>query len=431
MSRNRDYGKSMHQLIGEMYPICRSITGNGVRETLEIIRSRIPLEVVEIPTGEKVFDWQVPKEWNINEAWIKDSAGRKIVDFADLNLHVMSYSIPVNKKVTLSELKKHLFSLPEQPGLVPHKTSYFSEHWGFCMTHNQLKALEEDTYHVYIDSSLKEGSLTYGELFIEGETREEVLISTHTCHPSLCNDNLSGISIAVHLAEQLLKQYQLRYSYRFLFIPATIGAITWLAKNEKVVDKIKYGLILSCLGDPGRSMTFKKSRSGEADIDRIVEKALSDTKGPYEIREFEPVGYDERQFCSPGFNLPVGLLMRTPYGEFPEYHTSADNPDFVRPESLADSLSKLEEILYIIEHNDSYLNQNPRCEPFLGKRGLYSLSGGKNKTNIDQEAVLWTLNYSDGEHSLLDISRKSGLSFRNIARAAEALMQIDLLKPAE
>lgn len=419
----------MFDLIEELYPICRSITGEGVRQTMKIIQNRIPLQVVEVATGEKVFDWQVPKEWNINEAWIKNSKGQKIIDFADSNLHVMNYSVPVNKKVSFNELQNHLYTLPEQPDLIPHKTSYFNEQWGFCLAHNQLKNLPEDRYHVYIDSSLKEGSLTYGELYVEGETEEEVLISTHTCHPSLCNDNLSGISVSVHLAEALIKEQNLNYSYRFLFIPATIGSITWLAKNENKIDNIKHGLVLSCLGDPGRSMTFKKSRSGEAEINSIAEKALIDSGAEFEIRDFVPFGYDERQFCSPAFDLPVGLLMRTPYGEFPEYHTSADNLEFIRKESLADSFSKLETIVYIIENNGKYLNQNPKGEPNLGKRGLYDLIGGNTQNSVDQTAVLWTLNYSDGEHSLLDISRKADLSFKTIKKAAEALIKVNLLKP--
>lgn len=427
---NNDSGKksSLYKLIERLYPICRSITGDGVRETLQIIKERIPLQILETPTGTKVFDWEVPKEWNINEAWIKNPNGEKIINFADSNLHVLNYSIPVDKKLSLDELKKHLHTLPEQPDLIPHKTSYFKKQWGFCLAHNQLMSLEEGTYHAYIDSTLEDGSLTHGELFIEGNKKEEVIISSHICHPSLCNDNLSGISIAVHLAEYLLEQQELNYSYRFLFIPATIGSINWLAHNEDEVKHIRYGLVLSCLGDPGETMTYKKSRKGDAKIDLIVMKALTDSKGEFEVQDFSPSGYDERQFCSPAFDLPVGLLMRTPHGEFPEYHTSADNLEFIKPEALSDSLSKLESIIYMIENNRKYLNLNPKCEPNLGKRGLYKLTGGKTQYEVDQMAILWVLNLSDGKHTLLDISNRANLNFKKIKKAAEALGRVNLLK---
>lgn len=420
--------ESLYSLIEDLYPICRSITGEGVRQTLQIIQQHIPLEIHELPTGTRVFDWTIPKEWNIKKAWIKNSTGEKLVDFSRSNLHVLNYSIPVDKVVSLEELKEHLYTLPDQPDLVPHKTSYYKEQWGFCLTHNQFMSLEEDSYHVYIDSSLRDGRLTYGELYIKGKIADEVLVSTHTCHPSLCNDNLSGISVAVHLAEQLLQEPHLKYSYRFLFIPATIGSIAWLAQNEDNINRIKYGLVLSCLGDEGETMTYKKSRQGNAVIDQIVEQVLDDSGQKYEIRDFIPYGYDERQFCSPAFDLPVGLLMRTPHGEFPEYHTSADNLDFVKPDKLADSLEKIKRIVSVIESNRTYLNQNPKCEPNLGKRGLYKLTGGNTNFEINQLAILWVLNLSDGDHSLLDIARRANMSFKTIKEAADALEHVQLLK---
>lgn len=419
-------GEEIYSLIEKLYPICRSITGDGVRKSLQILKEYIPLELYELPTGMQVFDWTIPKEWNINDAWIANLKGDKIIDFQDSNLHVLNYSTPVDREISFKELKPHLYTLPEQPDLIPYRTSYYKEQWGFCLTHNQLKSMKEEAYRVYIDSSLTEGSLTYGELFIEGESKDEVLISSHICHPSLCNDNLSGISVAVHLAESLLRE-KLRYSYRFLFIPGTIGSIAWLARNEDNIQNIKHGLVLSCVGDSG-SITYKKSRRGNAEINQIVEQVLGDSGNDYAIRDFTPYGYDERQFCSPAFNLPVGCFMRTPFGEFPEYHTSADNLDLVKPEALADSLSTLENVIDVIENNQTYLNQNPRGEPNLGKRGLYKLTGGDAEGEINQLAILWVLNLSDGNHSLLDIAQRSGLSFKTIKQASDALQKVRLLE---
>ena len=419
-------GSEMYALISELYPICRSITGNGVRETLKIISSHIPLRTYEIPTGTKVFDWEVPKEWNIKDAYIKDSKGNKIVDFKRLNLHVLNYSTPVNKHVTLDELKKHIFTIPDQPDLIPYKTSYYNENWGFCMSHNQLLSLKDDTYHVYIDSSLEHGSLTYGELLIKGKSTDEVLISTHVCHPSLCNDNLSGIAVATYIAKYLTG-INTKYTYRFLFIPGTIGSITWLSINEKAVSKIKHGLVITLLGDDS-DFTYKRSREGNAEIDKSVEAFLSTSDRPFTVSDFVPYGYDERQYCSPGFNLPIGCFTRRPYGTFPEYHTSADNLQFVSPSKLGESLQVLLDILYIIENNETYINLNPKCEPQLGKRGLYDKIGGTNESKITQLALLWVLNFSDGFHSLLDIAMKSGIKFRIIKSAADALFKFDLLK---
>jgi len=332
------YGTYMYKLIERLYPICRSITGPGVRKTLDIIKELIPVNLYEIPSGKEVFDWMVPPEWNIKDAYIKNSKGEKIIDFEKLNLHVLGYSTPVNRKISLRELKEHIFTLPDYPDAVPYMTSYYKENWGFCMSHNQYKMLEEDIYEVFIDSTLTEGSLTYGEVYLKGKTEDEVLISTYICHPSLCNDNLSGIALTTYLA-RLLKDENLYYSYRFLFIPETIGSICWLALNEDRVNKIKHGLVITCVGDSGKS-TYKKSRSGNAIIDMAVEKVLKDSGQDYSIMEFFPLGSDERQFSSPAFNLPVGVFMRTPYGEFKEYHTSKDNLDFIKPVFLADSLEK-------------------------------------------------------------------------------------------
>lgn len=421
-----DAREKMYSLIERLYPLCRSITGNGLRESLQIIQGFIPLEIHEVVSGTEVFDWTIPKEWNINNAWIKNEDGVKIIDFNDSNLHVLNYSIPVNKKVGLDELKNHVYTLPDQPDLIPYRTSYYNEKWGFCITQNQLDSMNDEGYYVCIESTLQDGSLSYGELLIEGESQEEVLISSHICHPSLVNDNLSGVAVAVHLAEWLMKQ-DLHYSYRFLFIPATIGSITWLAHNENKVQNIKHGLVLSCVGDDG-CITYKKSRMGKAEIDQVVEQVLVESTDEHEIRDFSPYGYDERQYCSPAFDLPVGCFMRTPFGEFSEYHTSADNLDFVNPEKLADSLSKLKQIAEVLEGNGMYLNINPQCEPNLGKVGLYKLTGGSKKNPNLQQAILWVLNFSDGNHTLLDIAKRSGLNFRVIKQASVELERVQLLK---
>jgi aminopeptidase-like protein len=419
-------GLEMHRFISELYPICRSITGDGLRQTLALVGKMIPLEVREVPSGTKVFDWTVPKEWNIRDAYVKNSRGERVVDFRESSLHVVSYSVPVRKRVSLKELREHLFSLPEHPHLVPYKHTYYKEDWGFCVSHNQLLGLRDDYYEVCIDSSLRKGHLTYGEHLLKGESEEEVLISSHVCHPSLCNDNLSGISVAVFLARHLM-QAPRRYTYRFLFVPSTIGSITWLALNEERLSNIRHGLVLACLGDPGTS-TYKRSRQGDAEIDRAAEHVLRWSGKDYQVVDFYPYGYDERQYCSPGINLPVGCFMRTPDGLFPEYHTSADNLDFVRPGSLADSLEKCVSIFDLLEKNVTYVNQNPRGEPQLGKRGLFQAYDAQHGQRIDQNAVLWVLNQADGEHSLLDIAERAGMSFQTISQAANALERTGLLK---
>lgn len=421
-----EVGAELYQLVRRLYPICRSITGEGVRRTLEVLREYIPLEVREVPSGTSVFDWTVPKEWNIRDAYIQDVKGRRVVDFRNSNLHVVSYSVPVKKRLSLEELKAHLHTLPDRPDWIPYRTSYYKEDWGFCLTHRQFLALQDPEYEVCIDSSLEDGSLTYGELRIPGQSQDEVLISCHACHPSLCNDNLSGISVATFLARKLALQ-RTRLSYRFLFIPGTIGSITWLALNPEAVSRIRHGLVLANLGDPGH-LVYKKSRRGDAEIDRAAAHVLKHSGDRHEVRDFTPYGYDERQYCSPGINLAVGCLSRTPLGEFPEYHTSADNLQLVQPQFLADSLQKCLQILRVLDRNRVYLNKKPWCEPQLGKRGLYSTTGGASERAVDQLALLWVLNLSDGEWSLLDIAERSGLSFSRLESAARALKEKDLLE---
>jgi aminopeptidase-like protein len=419
-------GPAMHGFVAELYPLCRSITGNGLRETLRQIQRHIPLDIHEVPTGTQVFDWTVPKEWNIRDAYVKTAAGEKVIDFAQSSLHVLNYSVPVRTQMSLEELKPHLYSLPEHPDWVPYKTSYYKSDWGFCLSHRQLETLRPGRYEVVVDSSLEEGSLSYGELYLEGEISDEVLISCHACHPALCNDNLSGIAVSTFLASRLRKR-QRRYSYRFLFIPGTIGSITWLARNENILSRIKHGLVVSCVGDNG-PFTYKKSRRGNAEIDHVVEHVLKFKANQHELRHFSPYGYDERQYCSPGFDLPVGALSRTPHSEFPQYHTSADDLSFVRPDYLAESLDMYATVCDVLEQNRRYQNQSPKGEPQLGKRGLYRQMGGKTDLRTNEFAMLWVLNQSDSSNSLLDIAQKSGLYFNVISEAAQRLQSVGLLK---
>lgn len=418
-------GGEMFALIAELYPICRSITGDGVRQTLRRIRELIPLEVREVPSGTRVLDWTVPKEWNIRDAYIKDAAGERIVDFRRSNLHVVGYSVPVRTTVALAELEGHLFSLPDRPGWVPYRTSYYDETWGFCLAHAQRQALADGVYEVCIDASLEPGSLTYGELLLPGRRPEEVLISTHICHPSLCNDNLSGIALCTFLA-RALAAVSLEYSYRFLFIPGTIGSIAWLALNEERVRLIRHGLVVTGVGAPG-PLTYKKSRRGDAEIDRVAEVVLKHGGQPYQVVEFSPYGYDERQYCSPGFDLPVGVLSGVPHGKYPEYHTSADDLDFVKPAPLADALRTSLAFIEGLEGNRTYRSTNPKGEPHLGRRGLYRAIGGAGDPAGLQMAMLWVLNMSDGRHSLLDIAERARMSFDAVQEAAGILAAHGLL----
>ncbi len=419
-------GQDMHALVERLYPLCRSITGDGVRRTLEIISDIVPLEITEVPTGTQVLDWTIPREWNIRDAYVKDATGRRVIDFRASNLHVVGYSVPVSAVMTLDELRPHLHTLPEQPALVPYRTSYYAETWGFCLSHDTLTSLPDGEYEVCIDSTLADGHLTYGEHVVPGEVADEVLVSCHICHPSLANDNLAGIAVAARLALRL-GETRPWYTYRFVFAPGTIGAITWLARNRERVGRVRHGLVLACAGDRG-ALTYKRSRRGDAPIDRAVEHVLRESGRPHTIVDFSPYGYDERQYCSPGFDLGVGSLTRTPYGAYPEYHTSADDPSFVSPEAMADTLETCWEVTRVLERDRRYLNLSPYGEPQLGRRGLYDSLGGRSDTKRLQMAMLWVLNLSDGGHSLLDVAGRSGLPFAVVADAADALCAAGLLK---
>jgi aminopeptidase-like protein len=421
-------GAEIFALASEIYPLCRSITGNGVRGTLDRLARHVELEVHEVPAGTPVFDWTIPLEWNIRDAWIKDPAGERIVDFRSCNLHVLNYSQPVHAKLPLDELKRHVFTLPDQPDLIPYRTSYYAENWGFCMAHKQFEALPDGVYEVLIDASLEDGALTYGEYLHRGETADEFLLSAHICHPSLANDNCSGLALLTRLAARLAP-VRTRCSYRFLFAPGTIGAIAWLARNEHRVDLIRHGLVLSCVGDGG-GPTYKKSRRGDAFIDRAMTHVLRHVGSAPTILNFFPYGYDERQYCSPGFNLPVGLFQRSQFGTYPEYHTSADNLDFIRPEHLASSYRMIVGALDIVENDWRPRNTMPKCEPQLGRRNLYSNLGGDRDTAAKSMAFLWILNLSDGQHSLLDIAERAKLPFGIVAEAASLLQENGLLAEA-
>jgi aminopeptidase-like protein len=424
-----DSGKQMHDLIRQLYPICRSITGDGVRQTLDVLEEYLPLERHEIPSGTQVFDWTVPNEWNIRDAFIADRSGRRLIDFAQSNLHVVSYSTPIDRWMSLAELRPHLYSLPEHPDWIPHRTSYFKEDWGFSLAHRDLIALPDDDYHVVIDSSLEPGSLTYAECFLPGESDDEILLSCHICHPSLCNDNLSGIALAAFLGKSLLERDR-RLSYRLLLIPGTIGSITWLALNPEVIPRIREGLVLSTAGDRGH-LHYKKTRSGDARIDHAVAHVLGRSGAKFDVREFEPYGYDERQYSSPGIGLEIGSLTRTPYGRFDEYHTSADNLDFVDPDSLADTLALHIEVLELLEADRRFINRQPFGEPQLGRHGLYAALGGRKGDNSAELAVLWVLNMSDGRSSLLDIAKRSSLPFDAVQTAASALESVGLIEDSD
>ncbi|NNF58141.1 MAG: DUF4910 domain-containing protein [Rhodothermaceae bacterium] len=425
-------GERLHRCVSALYPLHRCITGEGLRATLQVIGQKIPLAIREVPTGTPVLDWAVPKEWEIREAWIATADGRRIVDLAASPLHVIQYSTPVRARMTLRDLRPYLHTLPDQPDLVPYRTSYYHETWGFCLAQHVLDDVaeggEDQELQICIDSRLFEGALSYGECVIPGESEEEILFSAHACHPALANDNASALAVATALARDLLDRPRRRYTYRFLFAPGTIGALTWLAQNQDRLHRIRHGLVLANLGDAG-GLTYKQTRRGTLGaplpIDRAVAYALRESG--VVIRPFEPTGYDERQFGSPGFDLPVGRLTRTPHGEYPEYHTSGDTPALLTPEALEASFDALIRIVDVLEGDAVYRNTQPYGEPQLGRRGLYRPTGGPADTPAAQRALLWVLNLSDGAHSLLDIAEQAALPFATVRAAADRLLDADLL----
>src|SRR5262245_15379585 len=420
-------GRELHEFATRLYPICRSLTGQGVRQSLGLIGSHIPLAVREVPSGTAVFDWEVPLEWNIEDAAIVSPDGERVVDFQKHNLHVVSYSEPVAAEMSLTELEERLHSLPDHPSWIPYRTSYYRRSWGFCLRHETRQSLRPGTYRVDIKSSLAPGCLTYGEFAIPGRVREEVLFFTHVCHPSLANDNTSGMAVATALAHWVASEPR-RYGYRFVFAPGTIGSLTWLKQNESALGSIRAGLVLGLLGDPG-VLTYKMSRRGDTLTDATAGYVLSQIHPEGGIIPFSPYGYDERQLCSPGFNLPVGRLTRSGNDSYPQYHTSADDLILIQPSSLEQSLEACKLFVTVLEEDARYVNLSPKGEPRLGKRGLYGAVGGRSPAEREQ-AMLWVLNQSDGSKSLLDVARTSGLPFSVVREAASALERSGLLSEA-
>jgi aminopeptidase-like protein len=424
---SRSVGQELYDRAAEVYPICRSITGNGVRKTLRILGERIPMVLHEVPSGTRVFDWEVPLEWNIEGAAVTAPDGERIIDFARHNLHLVGYSEPIRQSLSLEELTPRLHSTPEHPQWIPYRTSYYRRNWGFCLSHEARVRMAAGKYQVDIDSSLQPGALTYGEVQVPGGSRDEVVIFTHVCHPSLANDNAAGMAVTAALAEWLAKEPR-RYTYRLVFAPGTIGSLCWLARNESRLGRIKHGLVLCLLGDSG-PLTYKRSRRGNAGIDTVAEYALAGVAGGARLIDFSPYGYDERQLCSPGFNLPFGRLTRSVNGGYPEYHSSADDLSLIRPESLQHSYEACQRIISVLEGNAQYVNLSPKGEPQLGKRGLYGSVGGRSPADLEY-ALLWVLNQSDGTNSLLDIAKRSGIDFGIIRQAASALEGAELLAKA-
>lgn len=429
MHADEDLGHRLHERIARLFPLPRSLTGDGVRATLAVLAERLPLEVHEVPTGTPALDWTVPREWRAHRATLTGPDGTLVADLSTDPLALVGYSAPFRGRVTLEELRPHLHSLPDRPTLTPYRTSYYRETWGFCLPDERAQALPAGDYEVVVDTELVEGSLTYGELVLPGESVEEVLVSAHVCHPAQANDNLSGVVLAAWLAEALLDRPARRWTYRFLFAPGTLGALVWLERHREAVDRVRAGLVLTGLGD-GSPLSYKRSRRGSSLVDRTVEHVLR-SEPQARVLDFSPYGYDERQYCSPGFDLPVGRLGRGVHGEYPEYHTSADDLAFVTPAQLAGSAGVLQRVVDVLERDRTFTSTSPYGEPQLGRRGLYRDVGATPVDRASQEmALLWVLNLSDGSASLLDVAERAGLPFAVIADAAERLVAVGLLVEA-
>lgn len=423
-----DLSRQAMDLAREIFPICRSITGAGVRATLARVARYISLDVHEVPSGTKVLDWEVPLEWNVRDAFVADASGRRVIDFQQNNLHLVSYSTPIRRKVPLQELQEHLYSLPSMPDRIPYRTAYYRNDWGFCIAEEDRRRLQQAEYDVCVDSTLTTGSLTYGELRIPGELQDEVLLSTHICHPSLANDNCSGIAVTTVLAAAIAT-LKPRLSYRVVFVPVTIGAITWLARNRDAAGRTRAGLVLCLLGDDG-PLTYKRSRRSDSEIDRIAAEIVRRKDPNGRVLPFSPYGYDERQYCSPGFNIPMGRLTRSTNDGYPEYHTSSDNLSLIREESIRSSIAAVVDILVALESNVRYLGTAQEGEPRLGPRGLFRAVGGRNPSGFEH-ALLWMLNQSDGFHGVNDIAAESGIDADMIRSAAEALCEAGLLQKVD
>jgi aminopeptidase-like protein len=417
----------LHGLVRTLFPLPRSLTGDGVRATLREIARHAPITVHEVPSGTPVLDWTVPPEWNIKGATIRRLDGTTLVDWADNNLHVVGYSEPFHGIVSRDELARHIHTLPDQPNAIPYRTGYYAGTWGFCLPHALWAGMGDAAYQVDIDSSVTPRSMSYGECYFPGETDGEVVVSVHICHPSLANDNLSGVAVATALAAARASAPKARLGLRLLFLPATIGAITWLARNEGALKNIRHGLVLTCIGDPG-PFHYKQSRSGAA-IDRAVAHVLRQSGYRHSILRFDPYGYDERQFCSPGYDLPFGCLMRAVHGSFPEYHTSGDDCDFVTADALEQSYELVSNIVALLDADRLLERVDGRGEPQLGRRGLYrAIAGQRDAGGATQMDLLWVLNLADGRHSLLDMAERSDIPFARLHAAAILAEQAGLLR---
>ena len=420
-----------------LFPLRRCITGEGLRQTLLAIGDRVPLRITEVPTGTRVLDWTIPREWRVRDAYLA-VGGRRVVDWADSPLHLVQYSVPVRDAMPLWALRSHLHTLPDQPHAIPYRTAYYQPTWGFCLAQDRLDALADEIgenaeVEVVVDAEMVDGSLTYGEVLVPGDTEGEILLSAHACHPALANDNVSSLVVATALARRLLDGPRLRHSVRVVMAPGTIGAIAWLDRAHAHLDRIRHGLVLANLGDRG-GFTYKRTRRGTLQaplaIDRAAEIVARDRGLALDVRPFEPSGYDERQFGSPGFDLPVGRLTRTPHGEYPEYHTSGDDLSLLSGDALAESLDLLLDLVHALDADRTLVNQQPFGEPQLGRRGLYATVGGSAHGPLAQQAVQWVLNLSDGQHSLLDLAERSGLPMAAVSEAADKLLDAGLLAPS-
>lgn len=422
----------MDKLFDELYPICRSITGEGLRKSLQIISEYVPLNILEFNTGEIVLNWEIPQEWVIRDAWIKDEKGNKILDFNECNLHIINYSASINKEMSLEELLPHIYTKPSLPNAIPYVTSYYNRRWGFCMTHSQYEGLEPGEYHVFIDSEFIDGKLSIGHTLLEGESKKEILISSYLCHPSLANNELSGPIVLAFLYNRIKNWEKRNFTYRFVLNPETIGSIAYLSKYGKhLMDNLYFGLVLTCLGG-ATNLSYKKSRRGDAPIDELADHLFSKREIEGHIREFTPCnGSDERQYCSPGFNLPVGQMARLVYGTYKEYHTSLDNKELMGIENIYKSLNEIELILKANEYNGYYINRFPYGEIKLDKYDLYPDMNGpttsmysnrrKRDGRFELNCILMILNYSDGQHTLIDIADKCNCSILDLIPIVEKL----------
>jgi aminopeptidase-like protein len=413
----------------KLFPINRSLTGDGNRESLKILKELVDLNITEVPSGLKCFDWKVPSEWNVNEAWIKDDSGNEIINFKKNNLHIVGYSHPIDKWLDYSELTQILHTLPNMPNSIPYVTSYYKKYSGFCLSHNALNLLDKKKkYHVYIDSNINNsGSMTIGEAILPGASSEEILFTTYICHPSMANNELSGPLVQSFLYQNIKKIKNRKYTYRFLYCPETIGSIYYISKNySKMKKNILGGLVLTCLGDGGK-LNYKMTKKGNSLIDRAVTSILEIEGYEHSIIKYFPMGSDERQYNSPGINIPIGAFMRTPYGEYPQYHTSSDDKSIISFSGMEKSVLVLTKICKLIENNYFAQSLNPNCEPMLGKRGLYPSKRSNKDKSLDLKSILWILGYADGKQDLIELYKKSKLPIKNLIDAANLLEKNKLI----